>query len=195
MDDLYLDNLSIEELKDLKKKIEDKLQKLKILKEKKSLEKEITELGYAFRKHHIECEFNYMVLEIAVGIYTWNKEDKDRKDWYLSDKSVQQKPWFKYLSYPDLNKFEIYDVTRTDDEWSYGDYDDPAKGIGYVEVYLYFKQSELPPEGKKIKVIIEDYEDGEPCTLYVKESVIYINEVPSFWNKENFGPFFVLPEN
>ncbi len=190
----YINNLSKEELQDLKVKIEYRLKLLETQRELAELENEVETNKYAFRKHHIDCKYDYIALEVGIGIYTWDKEDKNDEDWHLSGRKVEQKPWFKYFSCIDLNDFKIEDIDHDDDEWEFDDWDDPAYSTGWAIVYLYFKQSELPPEGKKITILHEDFND-EPCIMYVKDSIVYINDVSVSRKDEFRGSFFILHDN
>lgn len=195
--ELNLDSFSLSQLLELKEQIEQKIQLLEEKQRVTDLDDEVEKQGYSVRKESVETKFPHFLLKVNIDVKTWDKEDRDPENWHIKGLSDEQDPWFDRFSPPPYEErswikrcpgdleFDIDDIVAVDEDWKYGDWDDPYWTTGPVYVYFYYKPGVLPEEGKEVEILNED---GEILSLSVKDSIIYLNGKPG----KLTTPFMVL---
>jgi len=157
-------DLDINQLYRLKKDVDARVKELEDVESRKKLESEIEEYGYALRKKSNQTEYPYLLLYLNAEIWTMNIHNKnDSEDWHMDSDAfnIEQPAWTKRIPEWEDIDFTIKDVENVDN-WEYGDWDDPVRGVGRICVHLYYKRHPKPAAGTTIEAINEN---GEIVTL------------------------------
>lgn len=164
-----LDSFSEEDLKILKKEINDKLETIRQDNFLQAIKKEVAEKGYACRPgcrddipglHKLELPYYF-------NIYTWDYNRED--DIHVSDRDCDQEEWVQQLNFD----YQPQDDDASDiiDDWDRDAHDSPFRAKVKMMIPVYYQYLDKPPA--RFKAI---FEDGNVEDAILKNSIIYIND-------------------
>lgn len=166
-----LDGFSEEDLKILKKEINDKLETIRQHNFLQAIKKEVAEKGYACRPGCRDDIPGLCKLELPYyfNVYTWQHNRDDKEDIHVSDCDCDQEEWVQQLNFDyepqDDDDFEIAE------DWDWDDMEAPARAKVKMMIPVYYQCLDKPPT--RFKAI---FEDGNVEDAILKNTIIYIND-------------------
>jgi hypothetical protein len=186
-----LQDFTIEKLYQLRNEVDTLISKHKDNEQKQAIRDEVQEQGFSCQVHYSDQISGLESFQVPLFIRVWTCDKEDLGDIHVSDYLADvQRDWVKRLDFDyspsDSDDYEIPNGNKSD--WDFGDWDDPIRNIGVMEVNIYYKPQPCPAKGTKWESI--DTVDGWVDRWENRDGILVRNDEITVVSRDK--KFFIL---
>lgn len=174
--DEIIEKLSLEECKIWRERLKAQCKVLKKQRAIEEIKQTVAEMGCKLSHQFYKIpELHYFTLDLYVDLKTCGFTTDPEDNFKIVDLHEVQDPWYDELG-DDVCPENADLVLPCNDSWQASNFDEPVRGKGTVDVYLYYRKMDCPPDGTEFVAFCSA---GEKYDLEVRGDRVLVKTNPS----------------